>query len=223
MGSKSKVLRRPAALGATLFVIAAAACSSSAARSGNTGSRIRSSASYSFSEGYDYAPTFASDDGLSGSPDNCSPFHSAMNALPPSPSTNYDRNWTEGCKAGAVSVAPHLDASAYETGYKTGAAVGVTPGLPCPAPPPSLTGSHRAAWIAGCHVLTYFRDSTNEAPTLAEMQAAKGYQYGRSHKHSITMSWCSFEASGGPVQPYDIVGQWEQGCSSYLKSDNTYP
>ncbi len=81
--------------------------------------------------------------------------------------------------------------------------------------------SAQLAWLAGCHVLTYFNDTTVQPPEQAETQAAQGYRYGWSHKRSITMLWCSFETSA--VQAPDNVGQWEQGCSDYIKSDNTYP
>jgi hypothetical protein len=88
-------------------------------------------------------------------------------------------------------------------------------------PPTGRSPTEQLAWLAGCHVLTYFRDGTGQSPELAETQAAQGYRYGRSHKHSITMTWCMFEESG--VQAPANTSQWEQGCSDYIRSDNTYP
>lgn len=175
----------------------------------------------SYSDGYGFAPVFASDDELSETIYACAPTPTSIHALPPSPGTNFDRNWEEGCKAGAVGIDPTLDASAYEDGYKAGSVLGVTPGLGCAHPPTGLTGRAHLAWLAGCHVLTYFNDTTAQPPRQAEIQAAQGYRYGRSHKHTITMRWCSFETSG--VRAPDNVGQWIQGCSDYIDSDNTYP
>jgi hypothetical protein len=210
---------------AALFL---AACSASATRSESSGPAPRWSMSYS--DGYYFAPIFASEDELSETIKACSPSPSSIHELPHSPITNFDRNWEEGCKAGAVGVNPTLDASAYEDGYRAGSVLGATPGLACPtstgtltSPPPSTgrTNTAQLAWLAGCHVLTYFNDTTVQPPEQAETQAAQGYRYGWSHKRSITMLWCSFETSA--VQVPDNVGQWEQGCSDYIKSDNTYP
>ena len=141
--------------------------------------------------------------------------------LPPSPTANFDRNWEEGCKAGAVGRDPTLDTTAYEAGYMVGSVLGVTPGLTCPHPPSGLADRAKLGWLAGCHVLTYFRDTTGQSPAQAAVQAAQGYRYGRSHKHVITMRWCSFETSAVPAS--DDVGQWVHGCSDYIQSDDTYP
>ena len=217
MRSKVAALRRT--WPALIAGFALCACSAPAARSGSSSPSPHRTLSYS--DGYGFAPIFASDDTLSETIYECAPTPASTQALPPSPTTNFDRNWEEGCKAGAVGRNPALDSSAYEDGYKAGSVLGVTPGLHCPLPPPGLTSSAQLAWLAGCHVLTYFRDTTAQPPEQAEVQAAQGYRYGMLHKHAITMRWCSFETSA--VQAPDNVGQWVHGCSDYIKSDNTYP
>lgn len=227
--SKGAALRwTSTALPAILAALALCVCSAPATRSGSPNPHPQRSMSYS--DGYGFAPIFASDDELSETTYACSPSPSSVHELPHSPTTNFDRNWEEGCKAGAVGVNPTLDASAYEDGYRAGSVLGVTPGLACPTstgtltsppPPTGRTNTAQLAWLAGCHVLTYFRDTTVQPPEQAEIQAAQGYRYGRSHKHTITMLWCSFETSAS--QAPDNVSQWVQGCSDYVESDNTYP